>query len=93
MVSVTGFECIETKSGKSDKSKKKGGKSRKKMEPACRIELDGGTITIVDSGKVGTLIKWTVESTDTSGNATTVDCGTEVVKPQKKSKKSKETRQ
>ena len=40
----------------------------------------GATFTILDSGKKGTQINWTVEATDESGNITSADCETQVVK-------------
>ena len=45
------------------------------------IELDGDTITILDTGGVDTIIKWTVSATDDSGNEVETDCEVNVVIP------------
>jgi hypothetical protein len=45
------------------------------------IELDGDTITILDTGGVDTIIKWTVSATDCSGNEVETDCEVNVVIP------------
>jgi hypothetical protein len=50
------------------------------MKEACVTTSDGATLTILDSGKKGTTINWTVEATDESGNVTSADCSTTVVK-------------
>ncbi len=48
---------------------------------SCVVEVNGDTITIVDSGGVGTHITWTVTATDDSGNTSTAGCEVEVVNP------------
>ncbi|MGH9361333.1 MAG: hypothetical protein ACRD2T_05400 [Thermoanaerobaculia bacterium] len=48
---------------------------------SCVVEIDGATITIVDSGGVGDHIGWTVTAEDGEGNSTTVDCEVVVVNP------------
>ena len=49
----------------------------------CVVETSGDSITILQSGPVGTIINWTVTATDTSGNQSTAECSVEVVKPPK----------
>jgi hypothetical protein len=48
---------------------------------SCVVTLDGDTVTIADSGGVGTTITWTVEVADPSGNMHTETCQTNVVNP------------
>jgi len=48
---------------------------------SCGIQLNGGTITIHDSGGVGDSIGWTVVATDGSGNSAETACQLEVVNP------------
>ena len=45
------------------------------------VEVDGATITIINSGAVGTVIGWTAQGTDDCGNTTTVDCSIMVIEP------------
>ena len=49
--------------------------------PACDVEIDGATITILRSGEPGTVITWTVAATDACGNQSTEQCSVEVVAP------------
>ena len=60
----------------------KKGKRIDKTE-SCVIEIDGATVTIVDSGGVGAHVSWEVEAEDASGNAATATCEVEVVTPRK----------
>jgi hypothetical protein len=70
-VEIVDFDCFAfTKKGK-----------RIDKTESCVIEIDGGTVTIVDSGGVGTTIEWTVVATDSSGNTSTVTCTTVVENP------------
>jgi hypothetical protein len=48
---------------------------------SCIVSFSGDTVTIADSGGVGTRIIWTAEATDGSGNVTSVECGVDVVQP------------
>jgi hypothetical protein len=48
---------------------------------SCIVSFAGDTVTIADSGGVGTRITWTTEATDGSGNVTSVECGVDVVRP------------
>jgi len=48
---------------------------------SCVVAIDGDTVTIHDSGGVGTTIEWTVEATDGGGNSISMTCSVEVVKP------------
>ncbi|MCP5005205.1 MAG: hypothetical protein GY941_14905 [Planctomycetes bacterium] len=50
---------------------------------SCNVQVDGDTITILDSGGVGDRIEWTVEATDACGNVEEVTCGVDVVNPAK----------
>ncbi len=68
---VTGYDCFKvTKKGKViDKTY------------SCVVSFAGDTITVLDSGGVGTRITWIAEATDGSGNVGSVSCGVDVVKP------------
>lgn len=46
---------------------------------SCEVIIDGDTITVVESGGVGTQITWTATATDGAGNSTSTECGIEVV--------------
>lgn len=68
---VVGYDCFTfTKKGK-----------RIDKTGSCAVQIDGDTVTVVDSGGVGTTIEWTVETTDGSDNAIVMVCGVDVVKP------------
>ncbi len=60
-------------------------KKRKKIDKkeSCEVQVDGDTITILNSGGVGDRIVWTVQATDACGNQTTLPCGVDVVNPAK----------
>ena len=45
------------------------------------VEITGDTITILDSGGVGTYIAWEVIASDTSGNTTEKTCEIKVMNP------------
>jgi hypothetical protein len=65
------FDCYKlTKKGK-----------RIDKTSSCSITIDGGVITILDSGGVGDKIEWTVEASDSSGNSTTETCALTVINP------------
>ena len=69
-VSITAYDCrFFTKKGKEIDKKE-----------SCIVDVDGGTITILDSGGVGTQITWTVRAVDECGNASEVSCMVDVVK-------------
>lgn len=68
---ITGFDCFKfTKKGK-----------RIDKTESCEIGIDGGTITILDSGGVGDNIDWTAVCTDACGNQSEVTCEVDVIKP------------
>ncbi|MFC2068417.1 hypothetical protein ACFLTP_05370 [Chloroflexota bacterium] len=71
LVEITEFACYKyTKKGKRiDKSE------------SCIIDMTGDTITILDTGGIGTTIEWTVEATDDSGNESEHVCHVYVVNP------------
>lgn len=70
-VQVTGFDCFKfTKKGK-----------RIDKTQSCVVSFSGSTVTIGDSGGVGTHITWTVAATDGSGNQSEVMCEVEVANP------------
>jgi hypothetical protein len=70
-VEITGYDCFKfTKKGK-----------RVDKTESCVIELDGDTITILDSGGVGDNITWTVIATDSCGNSSERTCALEVSNP------------
>ncbi|MBI4265125.1 MAG: prealbumin-like fold domain-containing protein [Acidobacteria bacterium] len=48
---------------------------------SCVVEINGATITILDSGGVGDRIGWTLVSTDAAGNQTTETFYVDVVSP------------
>lgn len=48
---------------------------------SCVVSVEGATLTVHDSGGVGTLITWEASATDGSGNSITRRCETEVVNP------------
>jgi hypothetical protein len=70
---ITSYDCFKfTKKGK-----------RIDKTESCIVEIDGETVTIIDTGGVGDHIIWTVVSTDDSGNQSETTCGLIVVKPMK----------
>jgi len=50
---------------------------------SCVVTLNGGSLTVVDSGGVGDHITWTGTVTDSSGNVTTFSCAIDVINPGK----------
>lgn len=58
----------------------KKGKRIDKTE-SCVVEVEGDTITILDSGGVGDNITWTVLATDSCGNVAELVCDVEVINP------------
>jgi len=81
---IIAYDCYKfTKKGK-----------RVDKTDSCIVTLSGSSITISDSGGVGTFINWTLEAEDSSGNAasavdslgntTNVVCGIEIANPGKK---------
>jgi len=69
-VEITGFDCFFfTKKGK-----------RIDKTESCVVEVVGDTITILNTGGVGTHITWTTLATDSCGNFDQVECEVEVVK-------------
>ena len=69
-VEITGYDCFFfTKKGK-----------RIDKTESCVVDVVGDTITILDSGGVGTRITWTVLSVDECGNSSQPDCMVEVIK-------------
>lgn len=72
-VMITEYDCFKfTKKGK-----------RIDKTESCVVDIDGDTITIVDSGGVGDNITWTVAATDGSGNISEVECAVVVENPGK----------
>lgn len=68
---VTAFDCFKhTKKGK-----------RIDKTGSCVVETDGDTVTVLDSGGVGTTIEWTVLATDGGGNDIEQTCSVEVGNP------------
>ena len=70
-VEITSFSCFAVMQN---------GKIIDKGE-SCVVTIAGDTITVSDSGGVGTTIAWTVAATDSSGNEATMDCAADVVNP------------
>jgi M6 family metalloprotease-like protein len=48
---------------------------------SCVVDVAGDTITILDTGGVGDIFRWTVSSTDSCGNTSQQQCTTIVVRP------------
>jgi uncharacterized repeat protein (TIGR01451 family) len=72
-VEIIGYDCYEfTKKGK-----------RIDKTESCIIEVNGETITIVDSGGVDDNITWTVRANDNCGNVSDATCSVMVVNPGK----------
>ncbi len=46
---------------------------------SCVVSASGDTVTVTDSGGVGTRILWSAGVSDGNGNDTTVDCGVTIV--------------
>jgi hypothetical protein len=68
---VTDFDCFSyTKKGR-----------RIDKTESCVVEVLDDTVTILDSGGVGDLIRWTAGAADSSGNAAQTTCGVDVVNP------------
>jgi hypothetical protein len=72
-VSITEYDCYY--------NTKKGKKIDKTL--SCIVEVNGDTITILDSGGVGSNIIWTVHAVDNCGNEMEKQCLIEVVRPKK----------
>lgn len=71
LAEIIGFDCT---------AKLGGGRIVDKTD-SCVVEFAGDTVTIVDSGGVGTRITWTVTATDASGNVSSPKvCGVDVVR-------------
>ncbi len=70
---IIDFDCFKfTKKGKQiDKTE------------SCQVQVNGDTITIIDSGGVDDHIEWTVRSIDVNGNVEDITCGVDVVKKSK----------
>jgi subtilisin family serine protease len=68
---ITGYQCYKTtKKGKVvDKS------------DSCVVSISGDTITIRDTGGVGSGIGWTVRATDDSGNSAVASCRVDIRVP------------
>jgi hypothetical protein len=64
---ITGFNCV-------------GRKGNSKLK-SCIVTYSGSTITIQDTGGVGTAINWTVQAIDSCGNITNGTCKTVVLVP------------
>lgn len=72
-VSVSSYSCyVRNKAGK-----------RVDKSSSCQVALDGDTITVLDSGGVGTSIAWTVAGTDANGNSALSSCVVTAVNPAK----------
>jgi hypothetical protein len=70
-VEITGYDCFKfTKHGE-----------RVDKTGSCVVEITGDTITILDTGGVGTQITWTIRAEDPSGNLAEELCEVEVLNP------------
>ena len=68
---VLSYDCFKfTKKGK-----------RIDKTNSCIVSFEGDTVTIEDSGGVGTTIEWVVEATDGSGNSASKTCSVDVINP------------
>lgn len=70
-VAIDGYDCFKLK---------KDGTPQSKLD-SCEVSVDGATLTVTDSGGVGTHITWTATAVDAGGNSVTVDCETVVDRP------------
>lgn len=48
---------------------------------SCVVEIEGDTLTVLDSGGVGDILTWRAVATDIAGNVLVRNCRTEVVNP------------
>jgi len=72
LVEILGYDCyFYTKKGK-----------RIDKTESCVVEIEKDTISILNSGGVGTYINWTVLVTDDCGNETEMECEVEVINPE-----------
>ena len=71
LVEITAFDCFFFNPS---------GRRVDKTE-SCVVQVDGHTITVLDSGGVGDFITWTVRATDSCGNVAETECVVEVVNP------------
>lgn len=70
-VEITAYDCFAfTRNGR-----------RIDKRESCVVQVDGATITVLDSGGVGDNVSWTVRAQDNCGNVTPVTCGLTVVRP------------
>jgi HYR domain-containing protein len=69
-VSITGFSCFTFNGA---------GKRTDKAE-SCVVQIQGSTLTILNSGGFGDNIRWTVSAVDASGNTSTGTCTLSVTK-------------
>ena len=69
-VQITGYNCV--------------GKNGHSRLSSCVVAIEGGKMTILDSGGVNDRISWTVRSVDGCGNATSTLCVVDVVNPGRK---------
>jgi hypothetical protein len=70
-VTITGYDCWKfTQQGK-----------RVDKTGSCVVQIEGATLTIVDSGGVGDHIGWDVMAQDGGGNTTTAHCELVVANP------------
>jgi hypothetical protein len=72
-VEITQYDCYKYT---------KKGKLISKLD-SCVVEYSDDTMTILDSGGVGTFINWTVSATDERGNVSEATCEVAVVHPVK----------
>ena len=68
---ISGFDCFAfTRNGR-----------RIDKTESCIVSISGNTVTIWDSGGVGTVITWAAVATDASGNQENAECDVEGVRP------------
>jgi hypothetical protein len=71
---ITHFDCFKfTSKGK-----------RVDKTDSCVVGIDGDTLTVLDSGGVGTHIAWGVTATDAGGNSRALECEIQVANPGKR---------
>lgn len=73
-IEVSDYDCWRINGASKLKSKKE----------SCVVSVNGDTITIDDSGGVGTTIEWTSAAVDTSGNQKETTCTIKVLHPKGK---------
>lgn len=79
MVTVTGYDCFMIN----------GAGKRVDKKDACVVNYQDDTLTILETGGVGTTISWSIQAQDSSANQATANCEITVTNPGKGKAKGK----